>query len=157
MNRRVGVRIAGVLLLLLAVVGVWQATHATYGSVSGFHVVDGHWLGPETSCSDANAPDYCATAIVTATAAFAAQGPHAQVLRSTIAPQSCDGSTYVICTNGGMGTTTLFVVFDLTDGSRHAVGLLCQTAISVNDQPSTPPNCQPDNITNLEVGSPSGS
>lgn len=157
MNRRVAVRLVGILLIVVAVVGVWQATHSTYGSVSGFHVVDGYWLGPESSCSDASAPDYCATAIVTATAALDAQGTHAQIVRAMIAPQSCAPTTFVYCTNGGMNTTTLFVVFDLGDGSRRPVGLLCQGAISVNDQAPTAPNCQPDNITNMEVGTPSGS
>jgi hypothetical protein len=150
MNRRIVLRLAAVLLIAVAVVGVWRATHATYGSPTGFHVVDGYWLGPEASCSDAGAPDYCSAAIVTATAALDAIGSHAQIVLATIAPQSCDAQSYVFCTNGGFGTETVFVVFDLADGSREPVGLLCQRAMSVNDQPPTAPNCHADNITNQE-------
>jgi len=149
--------LAGSIVLIAVIVGAWRFTNATYGSPTGFHVVDGHWLGPERSCSDVSAPDYCQAAVATASVALDAQGSHAQIVRAAIAPQNCSGSTLALCTNGGMGTETVFVVFDLADGSRHAVGLLCQRAISVNNQPPTAPSCQPDNITNMEVGSPSGS
>jgi hypothetical protein len=147
-----GVRIAGVLLIVVAAFGAWWITHAMVGSVSGFHVVDGYWLGPESTCTNANAPDYCAAAIASATPVLKAQRPDAKVVRAAIAPQSCDATTYVICTNGGMSTATVFVVFDLADGTRHAVGLLCQGAITDGSLVVTIPNCRPDNITNQESG-----
>lgn len=150
MRPRLWLALAASIVLVVAAFGAWQATHATTGSPTGFHVVDGYWLGPERSCSDGSAPDYCSAAIVTATAALDARGSHAQIVRATIAPQSCDAQSYVYCTNGGFGTATVFVVFDLADGSREPVGLLCQRAISVNNQPPAAPNCSADNITNQE-------
>jgi hypothetical protein len=149
MSRRIGLRLGGVLLILLAGFGAWRATHATSGSVSGFHVVDGYWLGPETACSDANAPDYCLAAVATATLDLEAQGSHTQIVRAVIAPQSCDATTYVFCANGGMKTATLFVVFDLADGTRQTVGLLCQGAVT-DGSLIVAPNCRPDHIHNQE-------
>ena len=151
MNRRLG--LAGVVIVVAAAFGAWWVMSTAVEAISGFHVVDGYWLGPESRCTDANAPDYCDAAIQTATQVLEAQRPDARVVRAAIAPQSCDATTYVICTNGGMNTATLFAVFDLADGTRQAVGLLCQGAITDGSLVVTVPNCRPDNITNQESGS----
>jgi len=150
MNRRLG--LAGVVIVVAAAFGAWWVMSTAVEAISGFHVVDGYWLGPESRCTDANAPDYCDAAIQTATQVLGAQRPGAVVVRAAIAPESCGATTYVICTNGGMNTTTLFAVFDLADGTRHAVGLLCQEAITDGSLVVTVPNCRPDNITNQETG-----
>jgi hypothetical protein len=53
-----------------------------------------------------------------------------------------------------MDTATMFAVFDLADGSRQVVGLLCQGAITEGSLVVTVPNCYPDQITNHEFGTP---
>jgi hypothetical protein len=152
MNRRLG--LAGVLIVVVAAFGAWWVLSTAVATTSGFHVVDGYWLGPESMCTDTNASDFCDAAVQAGTQVLAAQEPGARILRAAIAPQSCGATTYVICTNGGMDTATMFAVFDLADGSRQVVGLLCQGAITEGSVVVTVPNCYPDQIKNQDNGSP---
>jgi len=149
MNRRLG--LVFVMILVVAGFGAWRLMSAAVGGISGFHVVDGYWLGPESTCTDANEPDYCGAAIATATLALEAQRPTAQVVHAAIAPPSCDATSYVICTTAGL-YKGVFVVFDLRDGSRQVVGLMCEGTVTQGSQVSTASKCRPDDLANQETG-----
>jgi hypothetical protein len=153
MSRRIGLRLLGVLLVVLVGFGAWWVTHSVVGSASGFHVVDGFWLGPESTCTDANAPDYCAAAIQTATEILEAQRPDVNIVRAAIAPPSCNATTYVVCTTAGLGRA-FFVVFDLGDGSRLPVGVECQGTLTQGSEVVSTPACLLDVLNNYEAGAP---
>ena len=139
---------------LLIGFGAWWTISTVVLGTSGFHVVDGHWLGPETTCTDVNAPDYCDAAIQAATQVVAtAQRPDAYVVRAAIAPPSCSSTTYVVCATAGL-SHPVFVIFDLGDGSRLAVGLGCRGTVTQGDQVLSTPACAPELIPNQEADSP---
>jgi hypothetical protein len=151
MNRRLGL-VLGMILVVVLVGASWVIS-AAVGGASGFHVVDGYWLGPESTCLDANEPGYCDAAIATATLALEAQSPGAVVVRAAIAPPSCASTTYVICTTAGL-YKGVFVIFDLGDGSRQAVGLVCEGTVTQGSQVSSAPNCRPYELSNHEAVGP---
>ena len=153
MNRRDGLRVLVAILVVVVGFGAWWTISTVVLGNSGFHVVDGHWLGPETTCADTNAPEYCADAIQTATQVMEAERPDANMVRAAIAPPSCSSTTYVVCATSGL-SQPVFVVFDLGDGSRLAVGLGCRGTVTQGNQTVSTPACAPEVIPNQEAGMP---
>jgi hypothetical protein len=153
MNRRDGLRLIVAILVVVVAFGAWWTISTVVLGASGFHVVDGHWLGPERTCTDANAPEYCAAAIQTATQVLEAQRPDANMVRAAIAPPSSSSTGYVVCAIGGL-SHPVFVVFDLGDGSRIAVGVGCRGTVTQGSQVMSTPACAPELIPNQEAGTP---
>lgn len=147
MSRRIGLRLAGVLLVVVAGFGAWWVMSTAVSTASGFHVVDGYWLGPESRCTDSNSPSYCDSAVQAATPVLAAQRPGAVVVRAAVAPPSCSPTTYTICTTAGL-YKGVFVVFDLSDGSRQAIGLICEGTVTEGSEVVRAPDCRPYALTN---------
>jgi hypothetical protein len=143
MSRRGGLFLMAVLLVVLAGCGAERPTPAPIGNFSGFHVVDGYWLGPETTCADPAAPVACPTAIATATPIVTAQHADAGILRATVAEPNCSGTTLSPCTGAGL-YKGLYVVFDLSDGSRRIVSLICEDS----GPTSQGPDCRLYPLTN---------
>lgn len=139
------------LILGLAGFGAWRVMSVPGDSTSGFHVVDGYWLGPESTCPDANSSSSCDAAVQAAIQVLASQSPGAVVVRAAIAPPSCDSTTYRICTTAGL-YKGIYVVFDLRDSSRQVVGLICQGTVTEGSAIVSEPNCRPYGLTNQTTG-----
>ncbi len=95
------------------------------------HFVDGYRLGTETSCSTAIAPN-CDLAIATAKDVLLHTLPQAKIIATSMAEPGCNPADRTVCVQAGLAKA-VFVVFDLSDGSRHAIGLLCMPDVFRQD------------------------
>ncbi len=99
----------------------------------GVHAVDGYWLTEETVCT----PDEeeCITAIATATTILHAAEPGAVLTGAVTAGypmmQGADRNEMTIVL-GGLHKPK-FVIFDLADGSRRTIGLICGADLSSDE------------------------
>jgi hypothetical protein len=165
-RRRIKV-VVGVLILVAVVVAAGNISRLLPNSspdpTSGFHIIDGYTLGPESPCSAAThvdpsaslvghyqygSPDFCDGAVPAATEVLLAESPGAAIVRAAVAPPSC-GDPYTICTFGELGTP-LFVVFDLANGSRRAIGLQCLGPQETQGSALGPASCSPNDFHGTE-------
>ena len=108
----------------------------------GPHVIDGYHIGREIRCPGTSGNSYCAVAVPVATEALVSRDPGAVVVRASIAEQMCSDT---ICTTAGLARQ-YFVVFNLEDGSRKAIGVACGALVvdgALKDPacvPSAPPS-----------------
>ncbi|HEX8940203.1 MAG TPA: hypothetical protein VF763_08560 [Candidatus Limnocylindrales bacterium] len=92
-------------------------------SIPPSHFVDGYRLGTETSCAPVVAP-HCDLAIATARDVLLRALPQARITATSMAEPGCNPADHTVCIQAGLAKA-VFVVFDLSDGSRHAIGLSC--------------------------------
>jgi len=169
-RRRIAV-ILSAILLVVGLAAMWSFTRMdpspSPGARSGFHVVDGYNLGPESPCTagthvDPSASlegryrygssDFCDAAVAAATPLLLAKVPGATILKTAVAPPSC-GDPYIICTLAALGTP-LFAVFDLADGSRQAIELRCMGP-TIQGSSISPVTCGPEELKGLPFFRPS--
>jgi hypothetical protein len=117
--------------LILALAAATLMAACGSSSVPPSHFVDGYRLGNETACSRVVAT-HCDLAIGTAKDVLLRALPQAKIVATSMAEPGCNPASGTICVQAGLAKL-VFVVFDLSDGSRHAIGLMCNPDVFRQD------------------------
>jgi hypothetical protein len=139
--------------LVLGLATAW-AVAGLAQTISGNHVVDGYRLGRESTCEPAT-NSVCQVSARVAIQTLMAKAPDAVVVRQGIADPVCRDEQ-VQCAFTGL-SQPFFVVFDLADGSRRVIGMMCEGEVMQDGRVVSEPQCTHDDFLGLRAGASTGS